>query len=119
MKTGNKTDIINKIRQNIELKNNRQPVAGKSCGCVFKNPEGHSAGELIDRAGFKGCSVGGACVSPRHANFIVAKEGAMSRDVLTLIGRIRREVAERFGVELELEIELWGCRSSSNVETLV
>ncbi|MHC4676077.1 MAG: UDP-N-acetylmuramate dehydrogenase, partial [Planctomycetota bacterium] len=90
----------------LNHKKKTQPLGEDSAGCVFRNPEGHSAGELIDRAGFKGFSVGGACVSPQHANFIIAKEGAMSRDVLGLIGRIRREVAERFGVELELEIEL-------------
>lgn len=89
-------------------KKDSQPLADASAGCVFKNPAGRSAGEMIDRAGLKGRSVGGAYVSSQHANFICAKEGASACDVLTLIGQVRREVADRFGVELELELEVWG-----------
>ncbi len=88
-------------------KKRSQPLAEYSAGCVFKNPPGGSAGQLIDQAGLKGAAVGGAHVSEQHANFIVAKEGATARDVMTLIGLIRRTVADRFGVELELEIEVW------------
>lgn len=93
-----------------EYKKGSQPLADASAGCVFKNPPGGSAGALIDRAGLKARSVGGAYVSSRHANFICAKEGATASDVLSLIGMIRREVAARFGVELELELEVWGHR---------
>lgn len=95
-----------------------QPLADMSAGCVFKNPPGDSAGRLIEQAGLKGRSVGGACVSPRHANFIVAKEGATARDVLNLIGMIRREVAQRSGIELELEIEVWGNRRARRPESV-
>ncbi len=93
-----------------DYKRKSQPLADYSAGCVFKNPPNESAGGLIDRAGLKGCTVGGASVSTNHANFIVAKEGSTSRDVLSLIGLVRRKVAERFGVELELEIEIWNRR---------
>ena len=62
---------------------------------------------LIDQAGLKGTRVGGAEVSQRHANFIVAAEGATSQDVLRLIDMIRSRVAERLGVELETELEIW------------
>ena len=62
--------------------------------------------------------VGGAFVSPRHANFIVANEGATARDVLTLIGVIRREVAQQFGVELQLEVEIWGHRRARSAELI-
>jgi UDP-N-acetylmuramate dehydrogenase len=89
-----------------------QPLAESTAGCVFKNPPDARAGELIDRAGLKGRSIGGAEVSERHANFIVAKEGATAADILALIGRVRTEVARRFGVELELEIEVWGPPSA-------
>ena len=89
-------------------KKKSQPLAEPTAGCVFKNPPGHRAGELIDRAGFKNHRVGGAFVSDRHANFIIAQEGATARDVFALIGQIRRGVAEGFGVELELEVEVWG-----------
>jgi UDP-N-acetylmuramate dehydrogenase len=62
---------------------------------------------LIDRAGLKGLQVGGAVVSEKHANFIVAKDGCTSRDVMQLIEAIKRKVREQFDVELELEIEVW------------
>jgi UDP-N-acetylmuramate dehydrogenase len=66
-----------------------------------------SAGALIDRAGLKGTRLGGAEISDRHANFIVTYEGASSNDVLKLIDLARSKVAEQFGVDLELEIEIW------------
>ena len=75
-----------------------------------------SAGALIDRVGFKGRSVGGARVSEIHANFIVTRAGATADDVFTLIGQIRREVARQFGVELDLEIEVWGRRAAKTAE---
>jgi UDP-N-acetylmuramate dehydrogenase len=62
---------------------------------------------LVEQAGLKGTRVGGAEVSQRHANFIVAGEGAASQDVLRLIDLIRSRVAERLGVELETELEIW------------
>lgn len=94
-----------------DYKKKSQPLAEYSAGCVFKNPPGESAGRLIDKAGLKGYSVGGAFVSEQHGNFIVAKEGARARDILALIGTILRKVAEQFGVELELEIQVWGRTS--------
>jgi UDP-N-acetylmuramate dehydrogenase len=74
---------------------------------VFKNPRGMSAGALIEQAGLKGTRVGAVEVSQRHANFIVAGEGASSQDVLRLMDLIRSRVAERLGVELETELEIW------------
>lgn len=97
-----------RFREIWEMKKNTQPLADNSAGCVFKNPPGASAGGLIDQAGLKGRRVGGAVVSPKHANFIVTEAGATAQDVLTLIGIIRREVADRFGVELETEVQIWG-----------
>jgi UDP-N-acetylmuramate dehydrogenase len=76
----------------------------KSAGCAFKNPQGDSAGRLIDIAGLKGLRVGDAMVSHEHGNFIVNMGGATSGDVLDLIDRIR----ERVGRDLELEWKLWG-----------
>ena len=66
-----------------------------------------SAGMLIDQAGLKGSRIGGAEVSDVHANFIVADSSATSHDVLRLIDLVRSRVAERLGVELETEIEIW------------
>ncbi len=65
------------------------------------------AGDLIEQAGLKGARVGGAEVSDRHANFIVADEKATSQDILRLIDHIRTRVQERVGVALETEIQVW------------
>ena len=85
-----------------------QPVGQKSAGSVFRNPEGGSAGQLIDELGLKGRSEGGAVVSPRHANFIVNQGGATASDVRRLAQEVRRVVREERGVALEFEIEFAG-----------
>ncbi len=79
---------------------------GSSCGSVFKNPPGESAGRLIEAAGLKGRRVGGAEISPRHANYIVNVDSATSNDVLALIAIARETVLHQFGVELELEVRV-------------
>jgi UDP-N-acetylmuramate dehydrogenase len=88
--------------------------AGASCGSVFKNPPGDYAGRLIEAAGLKGQHSGGAQISPTHANFIVNLGGATASDVERLIDLARQAVQVRFGVMLDLEIELigdWGRRN--------
>ncbi|HOB75424.1 MAG TPA: UDP-N-acetylmuramate dehydrogenase [Phycisphaerae bacterium] len=101
-------DRVKKRYEEIwDYKKRSQPLADYSAGCIFKNPPNDSAGRLIDQAGLKGHRIGGASVSEQHGNFIVASKGAQARDVLSLIGTIRRTVAERFGVELELEVQIW------------
>jgi UDP-N-acetylmuramate dehydrogenase len=89
------------------VKKASQPLGHQSAGCIFRNPRGMSAGMLIEQAGLKGTRIGQAEVSDRHANFIVAGEGAKSEDVLALIDLVRSRVAERLGVDLETEIEIW------------
>ena len=100
-----------KIRERIETtlaaKLESQPVAEMSAGCFFKNPRGASAGKLIDDAGMKGKRVGKACVSSRHANFIVNLGGATADDVLALCGQVRERVREQHGVLLENEVRCW------------
>ena len=88
-------------------KKNSQPLNTKNAGCVFKNPRGLSAGALIDRAGLKGKQIGGAQISEKHANFIVAHQGCTSADILKLINLVRQTVNEQFDIELELELEIW------------
>jgi UDP-N-acetylmuramate dehydrogenase len=88
-------------------KKNTQPLNSRNSGCIFRNPPGHSAGALIDRAGLKGLQIGGAVVSEKHANFIIAKDGCSSSDVIRLIELARQRVKENFDIELELEIEIW------------
>ncbi len=105
-------DVVRaRYREVWDYKRRTQPLAADSAGCVFKNPPGASAGALIEQAGLKGASCGGAAVSHEHANFIVATKGASARDVLRLIGLVRRRVAEHSGVELELEVQVWGRKA--------
>jgi UDP-N-acetylmuramate dehydrogenase len=88
-------------------KKNTQPLEAKNAGCVFKNPRGVSAGALIDRAALKGLQVGGATVSEKHANFIVANKDCTCRDIVQLIEAVKERVKEEFEVDLELELEIW------------
>jgi len=99
--------IVRTVKEIWIHKKNSQPLNTINSGCIFKNPRGVSAGALIDRAGLKGKRVGGAVVSEKHANFIVAQKGCKSKDVLDLIEIIKKAVKEKFDVELELEIEVW------------
>ena len=85
-----------------------QPIEQRSLGSTFKNPPGDSAGRLIDAAGLKGMRVGGAQISPKHANFIVNLGGATADDVLALMAEMRDRVFERFGIELEPEVRIIG-----------
>jgi UDP-N-acetylmuramate dehydrogenase len=85
-----------------------QPIEQKSLGSTFKNPPGDSAGRLIDASGLKGLRIGGAEISPKHANFIVNVDRATADDVLALMAQMRNRVIQRFGIELEPEIRVIG-----------
>ncbi|MAG92398.1 MAG: UDP-N-acetylenolpyruvoylglucosamine reductase [Planctomycetaceae bacterium] len=100
-------EIVQRMRKNWIVKKSAQPLTSQSAGCIFKNPRGMSTGSLIEQSGLKGARVGNAEISDRHANFVVTHEGATSDDVLRLIDLVRSKVAEQFGVDLELEIEIW------------
>lgn len=99
--------VLRTVKEIWIYKKNSQPLNTKNAGCIFKNPRGASAGALIDKAGLKGLRIGGAVVSDKHANFILAENGCTSRDVTKLIELIKQKVKEQFDVELELEIEIW------------
>ncbi len=99
--------ILKQVKQIWIYKKNTQPLGRRNAGCVFKNSRGISAGALIDRAGLKGKRVGGAYVSEKHANFILADKEAKASDVLKLINIIRETVYKKSEVYLELEIEVW------------
>jgi UDP-N-acetylmuramate dehydrogenase len=99
--------IVRRMRKIWITKKATQPLGFQSAGCIFKNTRGLAAGMLIEQAGLKGTTVGGAEVSERHANFIIAKEGCTARDVLRLIDLVRTKVNERFGVTLDMEIQVW------------
>ncbi len=113
-----------RLKEVMEYKKHSQPLRDHSAGCCFKNPtlvadlrdeqgdlgragQRVSAGLLIDRAGLKGLRVGGAEVSPRHANFLTPLPGGSARDVIALMGEVERRVFDRFGVRLEREVVVW------------
>ena len=100
--------VVRRMRRIWIVKKENQPYGHQSSGCIFKNPTADlTAGTLIDQAGLKGTRVGGAEVSDRHANFIVAQPGATASDVLRLIDQIKQRVWQQFGYELELQIQIW------------
>jgi UDP-N-acetylmuramate dehydrogenase len=100
-------ELARRMQKQWILKRANQPMGHQCAGCIFKNPRGVSAGELIEKAGLKGTRIGGAVVSERHANFIVAEHNCTSQDVLRLIDLVRSQVDDRMGTQLELEIEIW------------
>lgn len=104
---GDREKIYDRIKSYKDLRRLVQP-SGKSCGSVFKNPKLFSAGALIEKAGLKGYSIGGAVVSEKHANFILTSSKAKARDVYQLITIIKQEVKDAFGVELIEEVECVG-----------
>jgi UDP-N-acetylmuramate dehydrogenase len=103
-----------RVKEIFNYKKSTQPLADHSAGCTFRNPldpvseQRISAGRLIDEAGLKGESRGGATISPRHANFIVTQPGAKARDVLDLLRLAQQRVFEHCGITLEPEIAIWG-----------
>ena len=99
--------IMRRTKEIWMFKRNTQPLNTKNCGCIFKNPRGLSAGALIDQAGLKGMRVGGAEVSTKHANFIIAHPGCNSDDVLKLVKIIREKVFDKNEIHLETEVQIW------------
>jgi UDP-N-acetylmuramate dehydrogenase len=108
LRPGEREAIGREMHRLAALRRSRQPVGAPSAGCIFKNPPGDAAGRLLDAAGMRGASEGGARISERHANFIVNRGGARAADVKRLIARAARRVEEKFGITLSLEIEILG-----------
>lgn len=104
LQKGEKEQISARMREYWDRRRATQPLEYPSAGSVFKRPQGHYAGKLIENCGLKGLTVGGACVSPKHAGFIVNMGGATAEDVKILVDKIRSEVLLQAGVELECEI---------------
>ena len=104
LEKGDSGEIAEKMRQLNEKRREKQPLDLPSAGSAFKRPEGHYAAQLIEDAGLKGLSVGGAQVSEKHAGFVVNKNRATSHDVHELMMQVRRKVYENSGVVLEPEI---------------
>ena len=106
LEPGESETIREKMDELMGRRKASQPLEYPSAGSTFKRPVGYFAGALIEQAGLKGCSVGGAQVSPKHAGFVINTGGATCADVLGLIHHIRRTVLEKDGVLLEPEVRI-------------
>ena len=107
LKNSSKEEVSVKINEFSERRKVKQPP-GASMGSMFKNPEGDHAGRLIEDAGLKGTRIGNAEISTKHGNFFINHGETKAEDVRALIHLVQRTVNEKFGVELELEVELVG-----------
>lgn len=105
LEEGDPDQILAKMKELNEQRRSKQPLDMPSAGSVFKRPEGHFAGALIEEAGLKGRRIGGAMVSEKHAGFIVNAGDATCKDVMRLIQEVQRVVKEKTGVELEPELQ--------------
>ena len=101
-------DAARKVRAMVARRNETQPLGLPSCGSTFKNPPGDFAGRLIEAAGLKGARLGGAYVSPKHANFIINDGSASAADIEGLMEQVRATVRDRCGVWLESEVRVVG-----------
>ena len=102
-------EIKAKVAELQALREATQPTNKRTFGSVFKNPEHElSAGRMLEACGLKGHRIGGAQISPRHANFIENADGASAADAIALMTEARRRARERFGVELEHEVQFLG-----------
>ncbi len=105
---GDSMDILAAIRDIQDKRESTQPIRSRTGGSTFKNPEGHKAWELIDKAGCRGLTLGGAQVSEQHCNFLINTGNATAADLENLGEEVRRRVKELIGVELEWEIKRIG-----------
>ncbi len=106
LEQGIREEIERKMSDFAERRRQKQPLNKPSAGSAYKRPQGHFAGQLIEQCGLKGCQVGGARVSDKHAGFIVNEGGATASDILRLMDHIEKTVKEQTGVTLEREIRL-------------
>jgi len=98
------------IRALLKRRKETQPIGEPSCGSVFTNPPGHHAAKLIESAGLKGFHIGGAVVSPKHANFIINEGSASAADIEQLMAHVQAVVKEKFHIELKPEVRIIGER---------
>lgn len=108
LREDDKEAIHGRMRDLNARRRDKQPLNMPSAGSTFKRPEGHFAGALIEGCGLKGCTIGGAQVSEKHAGFVVNTGSATARDILDLIAHIQRVVKQETGVDLEPEVKMMG-----------
>lgn len=97
-----------RIKSLLQKRNASQPIGQPSCGSVFKNPQGDHAARLIEACGLKGYCLGGACVSEKHANFIINADHASARDIEDLLIYVQQQVKQKFNIELQTEVKIIG-----------
>jgi len=108
LQKGEKEKIVEAMQKNKEYRKETQPWDSPCAGSIFRNPLPHYAGQLIEQAGLKGYSIGGAKISEMHGNFIVNAGGATAKDVLSLIEYIKNVIKEKYNIEMETEVEIIG-----------
>jgi UDP-N-acetylmuramate dehydrogenase len=108
LKKGKKEQILEKVRLYSEMRKRTQPLDYPSAGSIFKNPKEGSAGKWIEEAGLKGCRLGQAMISDRHANFIVNLGKATADEIINLMEMVERKVYEEKGISLEREVRVVG-----------
>jgi len=106
LKRGEKSEIEYQMNKNMAARREKQPLEYPSAGSAFKRGDGYFAAKLIDECGLKGCAVGGAQVSEKHAGFIINKNGASFSDVVKLIEHIQSAVYAKTGINIEREIKI-------------
>ncbi|WP_291649816.1 UDP-N-acetylmuramate dehydrogenase [Clostridium sp.] len=108
LQNGDEKEIKEAVDDLTCKRESKQPLEYPSAGSTFKRPEGYFAGKLIQDAGLKGYSIGGAAVSEKHSGFVINKNGATAKDILDLIAYIQSEVKRQFDVELHPEVRIIG-----------
>ena len=106
LRKGTKEAIMSVIKDRRARRIASQPLEFPNAGSVFRNPENDFAGRLIEECGLKGTGINGAYISEKHANFIVNKEGAKGKDIRELIEKIKKEIKEKYNIELKVEQEI-------------
>ena len=108
LKIGNKEKIQKKMKEYLDYRKDSQPLEFPSAGSIFKNPSDISAGQFIDRCGLKGKRIGNVEISKKHANFIINLGDGKAEDVLKLIDLMKKQVKDKFNIQLEEEIQYVG-----------
>ncbi|MCI6654390.1 MAG: UDP-N-acetylmuramate dehydrogenase [Clostridium sp.] len=110
LKKGNKSEILDKMKDFSQRRRDKQPLEYASAGSTFKRPEGYFAGKLIDDAGLRGYRVGNVMVSDKHCGFVVNMGGGTCEEAKAVINHVREEVDKQFGVTLEMEVRKLGWK---------
>lgn len=107
LEKGDKEDLVDLLSDRMRRRSSTQPLNYPSAGSVFRNPDGDYAGHMIEECGLKGKTKGDACISEKHANFIVNKNGATSSDIKYLMDLAKKEVKKKYNIDLIVEQELF------------